>query len=520
MVPLDSYFATNLRGKHTPSLSAILNVVAQNLFGHSTRTWCNANLRSYKLFWEEMMTEGGRTPSARDTKLHHNFPTDLRTARQSIQIEPDVVKYAACSACCNIYPPKKSGKVMEWPTECVWRRFPHSRPCGEPLVKSAVEGGESVRVPICPFEVQDFDSFVGRLLCRPGYEKILDEGTVFSLQPDELTDIKDGSAIRDMKGPDGKPFLDGFKRNELRLAWSLSVDSFNPFHNKQAGKSASCGSIAMLLLNLPPSLRNKPENVYINAVAPKEPNVDQVDHYLDPLVHMMERNYQHGTHFTSTHDNPHEGRSSRSMIAVQVFDLPGVKKVLGHCSFRSNHNFCSHCTLSKADIGNFDWQHWPLRKREDLRAAAEAWRDAPSAADRKALYNQNGVRWSPLWGLSYFDPTRSVVVDGMHNIFEGLVQYHCRTILGIDAPDPEPTEEKAADPLRLSSAINLFAQGATRNTLERFTIPVLKALCLHHNLALPKAGTRKPTKAQILDVLERSRVSRVAGLVFISLTIS
>jgi hypothetical protein len=108
----------------------------------------------------------------------------------------------------------------------------------------------------------------------------------------------------------------------------------------------------------------------------------------------------------------------------------------------------------------------------------------------------------------------------MHNIFEGLVQYHCRTILGIDAPDPEPTEEKAADPLRLSSAINLFAQGATRNTLERFTIPVLKALCLHHNLALPKAGTRKPTKAQILDVLERSRVSRVAGLVFISLTIS
>jgi hypothetical protein len=43
---LNPYFATNLRGKHTPSLVAILNVVAQNLFGHATRTWCNANLQS------------------------------------------------------------------------------------------------------------------------------------------------------------------------------------------------------------------------------------------------------------------------------------------------------------------------------------------------------------------------------------------------------------------------------------------------------------------------------------------
>jgi len=259
---LDSYFATNLRGKHTPSLVAILNVVAQNLFGHVTRTWCNANLRSHKLFWEEMMTGGGGcTPSARDTKLGANFPTDLRAARQSLQIEPDTVKYAACSACCSIYPPQKSGKVTEWPTECTWHRFPDSQLCGQPLVKSAVEAGESVRAPICPFVVQDFDSFVGRLLCRPGYEKILDQGTVFSEQSDELWDIKDGLAIRDLKGPDGRPFLDGFKRNELRLAWSLSVDWFNPFHNKQAGKKASCGSIAMLLLNLPPSLRNKPENI-------------------------------------------------------------------------------------------------------------------------------------------------------------------------------------------------------------------------------------------------------------------
>ena len=76
------------------------------------------------------------------------------------------------------------------------------------------------------------------------------------------------------------------------------------------------------------------------------------------------------------------------MIAVEVFDLEGVKKVLGHCSFSSNH---SHCTRSKVDISNFDWQNWMPQKCEDLRAAEVAWRDAPDASTHKKLYSQNGV---------------------------------------------------------------------------------------------------------------------------------
>ena len=38
----------------------------------------------------------------------------------------------------------------------------------------------------------------------------------------ELWDIKDGAAIRDLKGPDGKPFLDGLKCSELVLGPLLS----------------------------------------------------------------------------------------------------------------------------------------------------------------------------------------------------------------------------------------------------------------------------------------------------------
>jgi hypothetical protein len=115
---LDRFLSTNLHRKHTPSLVAILNVVAQNLFGHATRTWCNANLQSQKLFMEEMFAEGGCTMSAREVKLHTSFPTDLRTARKSLQLEADTVTYAKCPKCLHIYPPKMSGKVTEWPPEC------------------------------------------------------------------------------------------------------------------------------------------------------------------------------------------------------------------------------------------------------------------------------------------------------------------------------------------------------------------------------------------------------------------
>jgi hypothetical protein len=388
------------------------------------------------------------------------------------------------------------------------------------LVKSAVEGGESVRVPTHPFVVQDFDSFTGRLLCRPGYEKILDEGTVLRKDSEDLLDIKDGMAIQDLKGPDGKPFLDGYKRSELHLVWSLSVDWFNPFFNKQAGKTASCGSIAMLLLNLPPSLCYRPENIYLHSVSPKEPTGDKVNHYLEPLVKMMEHNYQQGTHFTKTHDNPHTGRSSHSMIAVKVFNLKGAKRVLCHCSPISNYNFCSYCTISKANIGAFNGETWQAHKVEDMRAAAEKWRDAPSAATRKVLYQESGVRWSALWGLSYFDPIRSVIVDGMHNLLEGLVSFHCRWVLGIDTPDLEPAEEKTADPSQLASATRAMAKGPTHRILERYAIPVLKALCSNNNIKLPEARRRRqPKKAELLDCLEAFVVSLYTPAWTLSLTI-
>ncbi|KAG1901630.1 uncharacterized protein F5891DRAFT_979441 [Suillus fuscotomentosus] len=56
-----------------------------------------------------------------------------------------------------------------------------------------------------------------------------------------LWDIKDGTVMQEILGPDRKPFMDGLRRRDLRLAWSLSMDWFNPHGNKTSGKKKSMG---------------------------------------------------------------------------------------------------------------------------------------------------------------------------------------------------------------------------------------------------------------------------------------
>ena len=91
--------------------------------------------------------------------------------------------------------------------------------------------------------------------------------------------------------------VDGLKWKELRLLWSLLVDWFNPRRNKAAGKSVLTGSVVMVCLNLPPSLRYKAENLFLVAVMPKEPSVEEVGIYMEPLVEMLNKLWKNGTKF-------------------------------------------------------------------------------------------------------------------------------------------------------------------------------------------------------------------------------
>ncbi|KAJ7642972.1 hypothetical protein DFH06DRAFT_999374, partial [Mycena polygramma] len=101
-----------------------------------------------------------------------------------------------------------------------------------------------------------------------------------------------------------------------------------------------------------------------------------------------------------------------------------------------SHHICTVCnckgveTTHRTDLGD---PAWARRNVHELRRWAFAWKNAVTQAQRDTIFKEHGVRWSELWRLPYWDPTRMGVVDSMHCILEGLVHYHCRRVLRIDA---------------------------------------------------------------------------------------
>jgi hypothetical protein len=402
------------------------------------------------------------------------------------------------------------------PITCSWERVGSSSACGVRLTKLVVRDvdGErkNIRTPIRPFLIQDFDAFKAGLLSRPGMEAILERGTLFN-DTDDMWDVKDGTVIKDLLGPDGKPFWDGLKRSELRLLWNLSIDWFNPRGNRAAGKVTSTGSIAMACLNLPPSLRYKPENLFLVGVipGPREPSVEEVEHFIAPLVEMLDRSWRHGTKFERTESSKH-GRTERSMLAVIVTDMVAARKITGCASHSSKDFFCSHCSLGKCDINNLDRRTWPTRTREVLKKAAEEWRDATTASERKRLFKKNGIRWSPFWNLEYYEPTKMVVTDPMHNLFLGLVQFHIREVLGISIEEAQNDQGRPVTEKEMDNAKRHLGALDTK-ALDRTRIPVLKKLCGENGINL-KFGKKLKKK----NLIQQLIVSSGTNIDFKSLT--
>ncbi|CAK5272843.1 unnamed protein product [Mycena citricolor] len=166
-------------------------------------------------------------------------------------------------------------------------------------------------------------------------------------------------------------------------------------------------------------------------LGPNEPNHDQIDNYIRPLMDVFVVGWEQGFRLSCTALHP-SGRDLNLALVIDVNDLPATRKMQGMAAPTSNH-YCSICDCYGVHtMYNTEYHAWNRRDITVLRAQAFAWRDAPSQAVRDAIFSQYGVCWSEFWRLPYWDPTRMAVVDSMHCIFEGLVHYHCRRVLRID----------------------------------------------------------------------------------------
>src|ERR1700678_1847856 len=267
-----------------------------------------------------------------DRKLLSDFPKDPDTAIKHFQLDGKSVIYAVCpnGKCHQTYKPtfEDGSPIPIYPKYCTHKEYSNGAHCRELLTRPRRIKDVDIDVPIKTFVSFDFKDWFAGVLSRPGYKDRMDNAWQAKASEDRVMhDIFDSEYVQNFKGPDGRFFSLGGE--EGRYLFSLSVDFFNPYTNKQSGKKSSVGLISVVCLNLPPSMRYKPENMFLSGVipGPKEPPLTALNPYLKPLINDLIDFWENGVKFSRTY-NWKAGQLVCCALLLLVCDLPGARKLL------------------------------------------------------------------------------------------------------------------------------------------------------------------------------------------------
>lgn len=203
----------------------------------------------------------------------------------------------------------------------------------------------------------------------------------------------------------------------------LNVDWYQPFEHTQHSE----GAVYLTVLNLPREIRYLQENVMVIGVipGPKEPKL-HINSFLKPFVDEM----------LSLWEGVVMKRDKKVDVLVRAAvlcagcDIPAARKVcgfVGHGGYRG----CSKCLLTfpteefgqKADYSNTDMSEWTPRSKMEHKKYAQAHRLCSTKSTQKTIERDQGVRYSVLNELPYFDPPRMCIIDPMHNLLLGTSKH-------------------------------------------------------------------------------------------------
>lgn len=442
--------------------------------------------------------------TALNPEISPNLPKDPRTIVKQLRLDPVTEKYICCPKCWALSPFDKPDSHRGTPL-CQEKLTPSSNICGAELWTKEQFRDKVLWSPKQTYIHQTLKRWLGRLLSRPGIEDILDQYPVEASQLRDgkfMSDIWSSPAIQELKGPDGKPFLEG-PNGEARLLFGFATDGFNPFYNKTAKQVVTTTGFWLILYNFPPHQRFLFENMcYLGSAAgPNGPTVGRMIPFMELTVNELLEFWSPGVFFTRTYKY-RSGRASKAMLIPLTADMLAARDAAGLTSATSTY-FCVGCHLDMAHIEEFDASKWPQRSCSEHTKHANAWRDAPTEQQREKLVKQFGIRFTPLQRLIYWNIVRYILIEPMHALDLNLSQHHCRTLFRIDLKHPggdasEPRINRPPKPDPRSRAAFLqqflllhneadFLTQMLSNELSRY--PVLWHIC--NDLNLRVAGDSK-----------------------------
>ncbi|KAF7371499.1 hypothetical protein MVEN_00004500 [Mycena venus] len=185
-----------------------------------------------------------------------------------------------------------------------------------------------------------------------------------------------------------------------------------------------------------------PDNIYVAVITgPKSPHKEHLNPHLRPTVDIGVIGWERGIHLSKTGASPQSGRILDLGFVLSVNDLPAACDITD----AAQHNSQILCTVcdcrGRKHAYRTDCENWKRRNVDHMRAQAEASRDAETSAQHAKIYTEDGQCYSELWKLPYWNPTRMLISEPMHCIYEGLVAYHSRHVLQLNAHDAAKVEE-------------------------------------------------------------------------------
>ena len=356
------------------------------------------------------------------------FPSSLYKAQNFYDIKKESFeKYVICKKCGSLYSFKDCFETIgstAHPKLCIhvpFRNHPHRsrrRPCGSKLIKEVITKQGKKFYPLKTYCYFSLMKSIPEILARNTLLDQCEEWRTRKIPADIMADVYDGRVWQDFTTVNGRPFLS----EPHHLGLMLNCDWFQPFHQTQY----SVGVMYLVIMNLPRTIRFKPENIIIVGIipGPNEPKTTEMNSYLRPLVKELNALWTDGIQVSKS-----SGESCNVFAALMatVCDIPATQKLMGftghnssHCCWKCNKIFPYSESLSRVDFSGSDVGS--LRTHQEHKTNALKTLKANTPTERYTLEINTGSRFTEFMHLQYFDCIQFTIIDPMHNLFLGTAK--------------------------------------------------------------------------------------------------
>lgn len=354
-----------------------------------------------------------------------SFPTSLYMMKKYLGFSKDTFeKYVICEKCGSLYTFKEcfvtnSAGTCK-PKACnhiAFRNHPYPscrEPCGHHLLKEATLRNDVKYYPRKTYCFNSIQNSLINILNRKGYLDLCEHWRSRNICDSVLADIYDGCIWKEWMVYNGRPFL----ACPHNLAVMLNCDWFQPFDHS----CYSVGVLYLVILNLPRSLRFKPENIIITGVipGPKEPNQAMMNSCLRPIVKEL------NALFTEGFVIEQGSKSHKIFVALiaTVCDLPATAKLGGFLNHNSHYGCWKCCRFFPyvEELKRNDYSGLAVglpREHVEHKNNAKGTLLARTPTERKKKELDVGGRFTELFHLPYYNTVRYAIIDPLHNLFLG-----------------------------------------------------------------------------------------------------